>query len=106
MKTDQIKDELQERSDQIKVIRSTLCAPTLRESIQLYYYIPGTWHIIILYFLNVFKLITEARCSNGKQTDLGESKETTAKTMTVSFERHHLRMICNIEKYRNKIKQK
>ena len=33
MKTDQIKDELQERSDQIKVIRSTLCTPTLRESI-------------------------------------------------------------------------
>ena len=26
MKTDQIKDELQERSDQIKVIRSTLCS--------------------------------------------------------------------------------
>ena len=99
MKTDQIKDELQERSDQIKVIRSTLCAPTLRESIY-------TWHIIILYFLNVFKLITEARCSNGKQTDLGESKETTAKTMTVSFELHHLIMICNFAKYRNKIKKK
>ena len=32
MKTDQIKDELQEKSDQIKVIR-----PTLRNSIQIYY---------------------------------------------------------------------
>ena len=47
MKTDQIKDELQERSDQIKVIRSTLCAPTLRDSIYILdislYYILTTY---------------------------------------------------------------